>query len=850
MWRLGHLFSDIASQSASFGQLLFISKTMLKSFSYFSLIIVLLLTTHHLGALAQGTTQAAGGKKATIKGVVIDSASNKALDFVTLILTSDKGAVLKTITSGGDGRFTFSVESSGRYQVHLSYMGYANFSSAVISVKEGATMDLGRIGLKQQPGMLSEVTVSGKKALIQNKGDKIVYNASSDIGNKAGSASDVLRKAPMVTVGANGEIKMRGSSSIKVLLNGLPSTILAKNLKEALKTIPASSIQSIEVITTPSAKYEAEGAAGVINIITKKKMNGTSGNIDISGGNLEQNTSAGLNVATGKFNFNLSLNANREKNRDVSQLSRQTLMQGQQIGNLMQRTESVTRSKGSYGDLTTEFRPDSTQKIGATISFWRGSWPVESKLYNLYSSAQGTSEYNQNSTQDGKFKNLDFSLDYQKKFRRTGQEFTLVAQHGISDDDSDYQTQQYLLSGQPSLREFSPNSGGGNSSSIQADYVHPLDKAGKSIIEMGVRYSHTNSNSSYSVFNNRNNPLGSEMTEDPSRSDTMDYHQNIFAGYLSVKLETSNNWAFRPGLRYETTQLGGEFKGTMPSFSADFSNFVPSLLITKKLGEHHDLKLNYTERIRRPWIWDLNPYVNASDPRNLSYGNPGLKPETTRMLEAGHGYTSASGFSLNSSLYFNSNSNAIESLTTLDELGISRTTSQNIASNRRLGVNVFTSIQPTAEWSLSAGAELHHVWFESRALNVKNDADFYSVNLNTSYSFSSGYTIQASGDYSNGYVTLQGRSSANYTYRFSGRKELFNKKASVTLSINNPFQKNFLQKNFATAPTFNSESSSRRYNRSFALAFSWRFGGVRPAAGYPKGIEGQGSQPPRRGRGN
>ncbi|AOM79351.1 TonB-dependent receptor domain-containing protein [Pedobacter steynii] len=824
---------------------------MLTYFLRICFAVFFMLAIHQPFAVAQVPAQPATGKKTSIiSGLVVDSATHKPLDFVTLILTSDKGAVIKTAASAQNGTFTFEVANGGNYILNASYMGYRNYTSSAITLKGGGTIDLGRIALHQQPGMLSEVTVAGKKALIQNKGDKIIYNASSDVSNKSGSASDVFRKAPMVTVDADGGIKMRGSSNIKVLLNGLPSTILAKNLKEALKTIPASSIESIEVITTPSAKYEAEGAAGVINIVTKKKMQGTSGNVDISGGNLEQSAAAGLNVAAGKFNFNLSLNSNRERNRSLSELSRQTIFEGQQIGNLFQRNESVTRSKGAYGNFSTEFRPDSTQKIGATVSLWHGSWPVESKLYNLYNSPQGTSEYNQNSNQDGKFTTFDLSLNYQKKFRQVGQELSLIGQYSPSNDQSDYLTQQYLPTGQRSFRETSPNRGSGNDKSLQADYVHPLGNAGKNIVETGVRYSRTQSKSAYSVFNNRNNPSSVDLTEDPSRSDTMNYFQNIFAGYFSVKFETKNHWAFRSGLRYESTNLGGSFQGPIPSFKAKFGNFVPSMLITKKLGEFHELKLNYTERIRRPWIWDLNPYVNASDPRNLTYGNPNLRPEITRMLEAGYGYTSASGFSLNSSVYFNSNRNAIESLSTLDSLGISRTTSRNIAANRRLGTNVFTSLQLNPNWSLSAGAEFYHVWFESKALNVKNDANFYSFNFNTAYVFSSGYTIQASGDYSNGYVTLQGRSSANYTYRFSARKELLNKKASVTLGINNPFQNRFLQKSFTSASTFNSTSNSWHYNRSFSLALSYRFGSMQAAPDYSKGNHEQGAQPVRRGRGN
>jgi outer membrane receptor protein involved in Fe transport len=764
-----------------------------------------------------------------IKGIVTDSLTHRPIGSATLMLSAEGKGIVKTATTVDDGKFAFSVAGKGTYRLDISMVGYRKYISPLMQLTGDTTVDLGTIALKQETGMLNEVIVQGRKALIQSKGDKLVYNASADIGNKAGSAADVLRKAPMLTVGADGEVKMRGSSNIKVLLNGLPSGVLAKNLKEALKMIPASSIASIEVITTPSAKYEAEGAAGVINIVTKKKLKGTSGSVDLSAGNLERSANGGLNIASGKFNFNLLINANMEKERTASELQRTSLANGKQTGDLLQRMDATQRDKGAYGDFTTEYRPDTSQKLGATVSFWKGRWPVKSTLYNLYRSEKDTMEYNQVSEQDGSFTFWDFSLNYQKKFKRTGQELQLVSQYSRSGDKSDYLTDQYYLSGKHYFRERSPNTGQSKDLSFQADYSHPFNKSGTHTLETGVRYSKSNSKSRYSVFNNRDNPGSHELVEDPSRSDVMDYFQNILAAYLSLRLETRDRWSFRPGLRYERTRLGAGFTGSAPPFRATFSNFVPSMLITKKLDEQHEVKLNYSERIRRPWIWDLNPYVNASDPRNLTFGNPQLLPEITRMFETGHTYSAPSGFTLSSSIYFHSNTNAIESLTTVDSLGISRTTSQNIAANRRLGGNINAYTQIGSNWTINGSAEFFHVWFKSRALGVANDANFYSFSINSSYTLPADYTIQVSGDYSNGYVTLQGRNSANYNYRFSASKELFNKKASITIGINNPFQQTFLQRSYTTASTFHSTSINRHYNRSFTVSFSWQFGSLRSA---------------------
>ncbi|NML40840.1 TonB-dependent receptor [Chitinophaga sp. G-6-1-13] len=674
---------------------------------------------------------------------------------------------------------------------------------------------------------LNAITISGKKKLVVTKGDKLVYNASADISNKAGSATDVLRKVPLLTVGADGEVKMRGDPNIKVLLNGLPSGIFAKNLKEALKMIPASSIASIEVITSPSAKYEAEGAAGIINIITKKKIKGTSVETTFSAGNLEQSASAALSTVKGNVELSLNINASNQRERRTSTLNRTSLFNGQPVGELLQQTEVIQHERSLYGDAGLTWHVDSLQKISTTLTIWNGSWPSRSTLYNRYQDGKSNTEYNQNSRQKYASGYYELSANYQKRFRRKVQELQVLGQVSNMTEPSEYNTNQYTLSGVNYFRESGPNRSKSWDFSLQADYTHPLNKSGRNVLETGVKFSRTSASTSYSAWNNEHNPGGTDLIEIPSRSDHMKYFQNIYAAYVSLKFETENKWLFRTGLRFEGTRLGSEFQRAPSSFNASFSNLVPSLLIAKTLNDQHDVKFSYTERIRRPWIWDLNPFVNASDPRNLTSGNPLLRPETTRTLEAGYNYNAPSGFTLNNSVYFSSNSNAIEMLTTVDSLGISRTSPRNVAANKRLGANINAAMDLSSSLSVNGGVELYQVWFKSDALQVKNEAGFYSFNLNVSWSLPKDFTVQASGDYSNGYVTLQGRNSASWSYSFSAQKEFLHKKASVMIGVTNPFQNSLLQRSTATAPSFRSTEVNNYFNRGFRIAFNWKFGSLK-----------------------
>lgn len=754
----------------------------------------------------------------TITGTIIDSVTHQPVEFASVFLLHENKEVITSTFTSVNGTFEFKNVEIGNYVICISLIGYKKHYSKEFSIKNNEIMKLGYISIQEEGTIIDDVVIKSKKKLIQNNDDKLVYNANADIGNKAGSAIDVLRNTPMVTVDANGGIKLRGNSNIKVLLNGVPSNIMAKNLKEALKSIPAGTIESIEVITTPSTKYEAEGAAGIINIITKKKTRGTSGNIDLTTGNLEQSINAETSITKKKFSYNFGLGLINEMEKVVSEQSRTSLTDQLETGKLFQHNKTTQRYTGLNSEFSVEYRADSTQNIGASITYWRDNMPINSSLYNLSKIKQNKSEYNQTNEQKNHFDLINFSLNYQKKFKRKAQELQLISQYSNIAEKSNYKTNQLDLTGLPYFAETSFNKGKNNDLSFQADYAHPIHKTGRNILETGVRYGRNVSTSDYSVSNN-------VLGMDTSRSDEMDYFQTIFATYLSLKFETKNKWVIRPGVRYESTRIGGDFKRNETSFKTSFDNWVPSILISKKRGEKHDFKINYTERIRRPEIWDLNPYINASDPKNITYGNPHLRPEITRTIEFGYTYSATSGLSINNSLFLNSNKNGIEYLSIVDSLGISRTNPQNIAAIKRMGLNTNIYMPINENWIVGGDIEIYHVWFDSKALLVKNDGTIYSIGINSSYDLPVDFTVQLSGDYNNGLIFLQGKSSFYYTYRFSIEKELFNNKASLTVNVNNPFRRNQQQRTHLNATSFYSKTSDRHYDRSFTVTFSWRFGG-------------------------
>lgn len=774
-------------------------------------IILLFSWTTHAQVLSQ--------KEVTVKGKVVGNSDNALLPGSTVTVKGADGTISHT-TTGNDGAFSVKVKSFSTISLGITCVGFKDYFVDKLKT-ENSDIELGSIPMEEAGTYMEGVTVtaSRRKPLIQHAKDRIIYNAASDISNKSGSAADVLRKAPMLTVGAGGDLKLRGNSNIRVLINGVPSAIMAKNLKEALKMIPASSIVSVEVITNPSAKYEAEGAAGVVNIITKKKFKGASGTLDFTGGNLERSANIALNTSSGKFDFTIMGNYSEEREKMNSLLNRINLENGRQTGGLHQQSDLTQTSKDASASLSTRYKIDSLQTLEGSFAYWSGAWPQVGGLLSRYEDATLVREYRQKIRQSGKFNYAEWMLNYQKKFKREGQELQIISQASTSSDLSDYTTEQYKTDGTFIFREQAPNRGKEKEWSVQADYTHPFGQSGKTTLETGVRYLQNNASSAYEVINNY-------LPADPLRSGNIAYRQSIFSAYSTLSFDLGSGWTFRPGLRFEGTDIHATFQHAAP-LNRRFSNWVPNVLVSKKLSDRHEFKLDYNERIRRPWIMDLNPYTNAVDPLNITQGNPYLKPELTRKFELSHTYTASKGSLLISNLYYSSNKNAVEQLSKVNDKGIAFTTPYNIGESSRMGVNVNTVFNPVKSWTLNAGAEIFHLKFRSKSLGIQNSGTFFNTSLSNTLSLPHRLSFSATADYGNGFITLQGRNTSNYSYRFAVKKDLLKNKAGLTLTVANPFQNHFHESVYAYAPSFQSKQVNRYYNRAVTLTFSWQFGGLR-----------------------
>lgn len=787
---------------------------------------LLLLVVCSTSTLAQTATSG------QLTGSLTDSTTTKPVPFATVALMNASQLILGT-TSDDKGAFTLPNIAFGTYTLTISFVGYRTKTIPITLTADQPTSALGVINLTTEGKTLNEVVVAGQKALVEDKGDRLVYNAEKDVSNTGGTAADVLRKVPSLSVDLNGNVQIRGNSNLRVLLNGKPSAMMARNLADALRQMPANIIKSVEVITSPGAKYDAEGSAGVINIITKKALSGINGSVNATAGNFNRGLGTSLNIRGKKVGLSLSANGYQYRNIRESESIRTTLSNGQPLNVLTQASSGDNTGTGGYGEMSVDYDPDTTSRINLAANVWGGAFPNNSVTYNRLTDPAGNElqAFRTDSRFRNPYGNGQLDLGYTRTFRKragaeSAPEFSLLTQFSRMPDNYFYESDRYSPASELIVRQRSTNYSRNKEYTLQTDYTYPfrLTRSKDTTqfkLEVGAKAIVRDIGSEYRVEQTAS--LASELIADPAQSNDFTYLQKVYSGYASLRIDTKNKWALNAGVRLEHTDIRGEFLTTQTSLQNQYTNLIPSVTLSKGV-KTHTLKVSYTQRIQRPLIWYLNPWLNASDPKNLQTGNPYLNPELNHALELAHNVTTKKGLSINTALYWRMTNNAIEYLTTVDTAGVSLSRPLNIARRQNYGLNLNLAGQPNKNWNLSGGSDLRYVRLNSPALNQRNQGFIWEVNLNSTYKLPHDFTLQANGSYSTGWISLQGTNTGFYWYGVAAKREFIKKMASLTLGVNNPFSRGIAQTGQQSAPTFESSTHSFFVNRSVRLTFEWRFG--------------------------
>lgn len=760
-----------------------------------------------------------------IKGTVIDSLTSESIPFATVSVSKSTApaAPFKRLASDVNGKFEFNVNSSDTLLLEVNAVG---MKSAVVEVKNfpTKTIDLGKILLAPNTQLLSEVTVTAQKPLVKVDLDKITYDMKADPESETANVLDMLRKVPMVTVDGEENIKVKGQSRFKIFMNGKETTMLATNPSQVLKSIPASSVKNIEVITEPGAKYEAEGLAGIINIVTESAVKGYTGTVRANADNYG-GFGGGLYFSTkiGKWGITTNLNQVFFKNPGSIYEETRESFNSDEFKYLYQKGENNTNGNFRYGNLSISYEMDSLNLFTISGNGWGGNYKGNSSGYNWIQSAalDTVQAYSSNSLNSGLWGGYDGSLDYQRSFSKPDKLFTASYKISYSPNGSESSSEIENVKNYFDRQQRIKSNSGGTEHTFQLDYTEPFNK--KHVAEAGVKYIFRNNHSQNEYL--FRNPLNDQWEPMPNAgAKEMLNRYGVLGAYGSYtyKLE---KFSIRAGARLE--RMSGTLTfGKDSSFTQKpFTNLVPSVTLSYKTSPASNVQLSYTQRISRPDIYFLNPFIDNTNPKYIRQGNPNLVPEISNSFNLNYNLFTPK-FNFNGSLFTSFANNTIEQISRLINDTIVYRTFENIGQERNTGASTYFRWQVTKDFNWYANLSANHAYYSfiTDGKKIENQGFNFSTYLGASYSFPKDFRLNANGGYSSPSVSLQSKWYGYYYYSLSLNKAFLNKNLNISAYANGFLQKYITYKTITTTDTYTSESIHKRLSPRFGLSVSYRFG--------------------------
>ncbi|HXI00347.1 MAG TPA: TonB-dependent receptor [Sphingobacteriaceae bacterium] len=814
--------------------------------------VILFLTSSVYAQVPGGGAPSVTGR---ISGTIIDSITKKPVDYAA-VAVGKSGSGKNTNGSLTDEKGSFKIDNiaPGAYKVTITFLGYQTKIIDPATTTPGKPdLNLGKIILSPNQKMLGEVVVEGQASIIENKIDRIVYNAEKDVAISGGNAADVLRKVPLLSVDMDGNVSLRGSQGVKVLINGKPSGAMAGSVADALKAIPADQIKNVEVITSPSAKYDAEGTSGIINIITKKNnLEGVSGSVNAgvgtrqNSGNLNLNARKGRLGVTGNGGGYYSWPALSKLTYERSNINRDTL--------LTQSGESRSDRLATNGSIGADYDFNNFNSVSSNIKFNWFETGVNGS--NLSKTIAGANQYDFTRETDNQFglNGFDWNSDFTHKFKKQGHEISFAYQLTKSHQNNDYTS---IFSNNP-VQERGSNDATNTENTLQVDYIKPFKKI---TLELGAK---TILRDILSVAQTDGfNPATNTTSQLPGRNYDYDYGQDVLAGYTTLAFTLGKKLGVKAGVRYETTDINGESLGqtTAGLFKSNYENLVPSITLSRTFKDFSSVKLSYNQRIQRPSLFYLNPFLNSSDAFNQQQGNPSLKPEQAHNVDLNFSKFIKKTV-INASVYYRRTNDIIESIVrpklfTNPQTGLVQTVSltsfDNIGSNNSFGFNFFGQINPIK--ALTFRGNMNVFSYDINTVNslASPSDDVYLVYngfFSTTITLPKAFVIETFLVTNSPRRTSQGKNPSFNMWNIGMKKEIYKKKGSIGLTVIDPFNE---RKNFRQSIQSSSFAQTSNFSvpfRSVGVNFSYRFGKLTasPAPRRKRGVtnddlkQGEGQQ--------
>jgi len=755
-----------------------------------------------------------------LKGIVGDSSDGKVLAVATVILqdAATHTRVKSTVTTD-KGLFQIAVPAREgvSYELAISHVGYLNQVIAIPPGGSGPAADLGTLLLARSSEHLKEVTIAATRPLVKQEIDRLTYDVQADPQSKGQTAMDMLRHVPLITVDGDDNIELQGSGSYRIFINGKPSALVASNPKDVLRAMPANLIQRIEVITTPPAKYESEGLAGIINIITvKKTQDGYTATVSARE---SIPFGPGLNFSTtvkeGKFGISAFGGGGMRPaaSYDISNF-RQTKSTTADI--FTQNGPTSTEAHFLFGGMESSYEFDSLNLLTASLNVNAGR---NSSSFNRQSdySIGGTTLQSYDLLTSGltHYHGSDVGLNYQLGFRHKKEQL-LTASYRYSSSFNDLANN---VTSTNRVNYEQPDNNQQNKvlfgeHTVQVDYTEPFRAV---TMEAGVK----------AIFRNNSSDADGQLlmpsgyVENPAMKNDFRYEQDIYSAYNSYNVKWKK-WALQGGFRVEHTQVNADFISSGTTLSTQYTNFVPTLSIQKNLKNNNSLTFGITNRLQRPYIQQLNPFVDRSNPQIVTTGNPELQPVISHLFELSYNHVTRGNLNVRLSYMYTNNS--IETVTKVIADTLSQVTYGNVGQSKIARFNISGNYPLTPKWSINFNTGVFYVWITGtyNGQFYSNQGPRTNTFANMSYKLGKDWVASVSGGYNRRYINLQG-SSNDYVYSTLSLTKTLGS-FTMTAVLNNPFASNYLFTTYTDTPDFYQSTTSNLLYRNVTFNLSYKFG--------------------------
>jgi len=767
-----------------------------------------------------------------VYGIVLDANNKAPLEFATVVLRN----LSDSSTTGGltdeKGRFSIEPVKFGAYTVEINYLGYDTYKQEQVKVAPPAqVINLGEIKLSESASVLEAVEVVGEKSMFQLGGEKKIFNVDKNAMTAGGNAVDALKQIPTLDVTIDGNIAMRGSENIVIMINGKPSGLTGESRQAILESLPANSIESIEIINNPSAKYDADGTAGIINIVLKKNYNrGLNGNVNLG--------------YTTKYKNNAGLSLNFKKNRiNFTSNYNYRFWESFQKGNSLRKNfynnytnfinaYDYTRVKNFSGNINLSMDIEITEKAVLSFSnvFSAGGGKNKGETETEFLDAEELYYAGFDRYADTRRKNYnnDFSVLYRQNFAQQGRllEVSGSINTGLRNNPTAYTQWNYDQNREIidaiAVLEHNNNANNSKMGILQLDYTHPFRKHGK--LEAGYKSTLRDLYTEFTA-DSLDRATGN-IVDNLLLNNDYRYFEVVNAAYSSFG-GTIKNFSYKLGLRMEQSNISIKNSQVEERFKNRYTDFFPSLFVSQKFKKSHEMQLSYSRRINRPNPWMLNPFADYSNPLDIMKGNPNMQPEYINALEFTY-LKNWNAIFLTTTLYYRHVSDPFSRVRYVDsETSVATLTWANLDKAQNLGTEIIFRAPITKWWNVMTNINLYQNILAGNIPEGDNDLSTNSFQWNfrvqTGFKFWHNTDLQLSYRYNSRMEYLQGFIKPMHNLDIGLRKDVMKNKASIALNVQDLFRtRRFYVTN--SGPGFESTADRRWETRLFTATFTYKFG--------------------------